>query len=154
MAAIRNVTLLISLNLKGLFLLILQLHGIIILWKINEKRLQDLATAINLIKRNIYLGKLRRIKQLRLFRKKRSCWNTPGRTEERWLKMINGESLPGRRKKKFRMLRNMFMSVLDELRPFLTPKLNTPNHWLSLECRKKFAMTPSYLKDGISQHGS
>ena len=91
-AVIRNVALLISLNLKGLISLILQLHGIIILWKINEKGLQDLVTAINLIKRNICLRKLRRIKQCRLFRKKRSCWNTPCRTEERWLKMKNAET--------------------------------------------------------------
>ena len=42
--------------------------------------------------------------------------------------MINGESLPGRWKKNFRMLRGMFIFVLDELRPFLTPKLNPPNH--------------------------
>ena len=110
-AVIRNVALLISLNLKGLFSLILQLHGIIILWKINEKGLQDLVTAINLIKRNICLRKLRRIKQCRLFRKKRSCWNTPCRTEERWLKMKNAESLPGGWKKNFSMLRDMFVCI-------------------------------------------
>ena len=48
-------------------LLILQLHGIIILCKINQKRLQDLATAMNLRKRSLYLRKLRGIKQRRLF---------------------------------------------------------------------------------------
>ena len=120
MATIRNVALLISLNLTALFSLILQLHGIIILWKINEKKLQDLATAMNLRKYNIYLQKLRRIKQRQLFHKKKSCWNTPGRTEEWWLKTINGESPPGRWKKNFRMTRDLFMSVLDELWPFLT----------------------------------
>ena len=59
MVAIRNVVLLISLNLALLFSLILQFHGIKILWKINQKILHDLATAINLRKRNIYLRKLR-----------------------------------------------------------------------------------------------
>ena len=48
-------------------LLILQLHGIIILCKINQKRLQDLATAMNLRKRSLYLRKLRGIKQCRRF---------------------------------------------------------------------------------------
>ena len=144
--AIRNVVLLLSLNLTALFSLILQLHGIIILWKIDEKRLQDLATAMNLRKRNIYLRKLRRIKQRRLFCKKRSCWNTPGRTEEWWLKMINGEYPPGRWKKNFRMSRDLLMSALDELRTFLRPKPNSPNH-RALSVEKKLAMTLYYLKD-------
>ena len=89
---------------------------------------------------------MRRIKQCRLFRKKRSCWNTPGRTEERWLKMINGESTPDRWKKNFRMSRDLFMSVLDELRPFLTPKPNSA-HDRALTAEKKLAMTLYYLKD-------
>ena len=144
--AIRNVVLLLSLNLTALFSLILQLHGIIILWKIDEKRLQDLATAMNLRKRNIYMRKLRRIKQRRLFCKKRSCWNTPGRTEEWWLKMINGESPPGRWKKNFRTSRDLLMSALDELWTFLRPKPNSPNH-RALSAEKKRAMTLYYLKD-------
>ena len=41
----------------------------------------------------------KRIKQHQLFCKKRSCWNTSGRTEEWWVKMINSEPLPGRWKK-------------------------------------------------------
>ena len=146
MAAIRNVALLVSLNLTVLFSLILKLHSITITWKFNEKRLQDLTTAMNLRKRNIYLRKLRRIRQCRLFRKKRSCWNTPGCTEEWWLNMINGESPPGRWKKNFRMSRDLFMSVLDEFRPFLTPKPNSHNH-RALTADKKLAMTLYYLKD-------
>ena len=111
-----------------------------------KKMLQDLATAMNLRKCNIYLWKLRRIKQRRLFRKKRSCWNTPGCTEDWWLKMINGESPPGRWKKNFRMSRNLFMSVLDELWPFLMPKPNSPNH-RALSAEKKLTTTLYYLKD-------
>ena len=40
----------------------------------------------------------------------------------------------------------MFMSVLDELLPFLTPKPNSPNH-RALSAEKKLSMTLYYLKD-------
>ena len=63
LAAIKSVVPLITLDLTELFSLILQLHGIIVLWKFNEKRIQHLAAAMNLRKRNLYLRKPRKIKK-------------------------------------------------------------------------------------------
>ena len=57
MATVRNVALLVSPNLTALVSSIFQIDGMISLWKINEKSLQDLATAMNLRKCNIYLQK-------------------------------------------------------------------------------------------------
>ena len=38
------------------------------------------------------------------------------------------------------------MSVLDEMRPFLAPNPNFPNHW-ALSAEKPLVLTLYYLKD-------
>ena len=60
--------------------------------------------------------------------------------------MINGESPIDRWKKSFRMSRDLFMSIVDELQPFQTPKPNSLHHKVLIE-EKKFVMTLYYLKD-------
>ena len=42
--------------------------------------------------------------------------------------MINGQSPPDRWKKNLRISRDLFISVVEELRPFLTPITNSLNH--------------------------
>ena len=90
-----------SLNHTLLFSLILQLYGIIILQKLNEKKiLQDLATDVNLRKRSINLRKLRKgLSSVNFFVRKGVAGIPQAVLEEWWVKMMNGEPLPGRWKK-------------------------------------------------------
>lgn len=48
--------------------------------------------------------------------------------------------------KKLQDPKRFFMSVLDEMRPFLTPNPNFPNHW-ALSAEKPLVLTLYYLKD-------
>jgi predicted DNA-binding protein YlxM (UPF0122 family) len=60
--------------------------------------------------------------------------------------MMNN-SLPNEEwKKNFRLSRTQFFKLLDEQRPYITPKPNSPNY-RSLPAQKKLAMTLYYLKD-------
>ena len=135
-----------GLNLIALFSLLLQLHGLIILWKMNQKRLQDIMVVLNLKKRNYHLQKLKLIRYRRLCRRKRRCWNIRGRTDEWWCKMINGESPSDNWKKNFRFSKVAFMNLVDELRPYITPSPLSPNR-RALSAEKKLAITLYYLKD-------
>ena len=79
-------------------------------------------------------------------RKKRSVWVANGRTEEWWSKMM-GEDIPNSCwKKNFRMSKECFLELADNLRTTISPKGNSPNYrFLSTE--KKLAVTLYYLKD-------
>ena len=68
---------------------------------------------------NASVARLLRIRR-RINRRGR-MWRSSGRTEQWWLNLFNG-ILPEREwKKNLRMNRAVFMSVADELRPFLQP---------------------------------
>ena len=66
--------------------------------------------------------------------------------------MINGESPPGRWKKNFRTSRDLFMSIVDELRPFLTPKHNSLNHRALIAEKKTHHDTLLSERHGFSQY--
>jgi hypothetical protein len=63
--------------------------------------------------------------------------------------MMNN-SLPNEEwKKNFRLSRTKFFKLLDEQRPYITPKPNSPNY-RSLPAQKKLAITLYYFKDTCS----
>ena len=69
---------------------------------------------------NAAAARLRRIRR-RIVRRRGRVWRNSGRTELWWLNLYNG-ILPEREwKKNLRMDRAVFMSLADELRPFLEP---------------------------------
>ena len=73
-------------------------------------------------------------------------WRNSERTEQWWLNLFNG-ILPEREwKKNLRMDRAVFMSVVDELRPFLQPG-RSPRGLDVLSVEKQLAMTLYFLKD-------
>ena len=108
--------------------------------------MQDIMVVLNLKKRNYHLQKLKQMRQRRLCRRKRSCWNIRGRTEEWWSKMITGELSSENWKKNFRFSLAAFMNLVDELRPYITPSPLSPNQ-KALSAEKKLAITLYYLKD-------
>ena len=126
--------------------LVMQLHGLIVMWKINEKKRNDTLMASVQNKRNFYLRKMKQARLRRLRRCKRCCWVKPGRTEQWWMNMINGTAPEEFWQKNFRMSREEFMELEKELQPYISPSPLSPN-FRSLSCAKKLGITLYYLKD-------
>ena len=59
--------------------------------------------------------------------------------------MWNEETLPSEWNENFRMPREQFIMLADELSPFISPDASAPRMRLSFE--KKLAITLHYLKD-------
>lgn len=104
-----------------------------------HKRLSSFVRSQNIAKKSIFRRKS--IKP----RKKRRWWVAPGRTESWWIQMISGEAPPEEWKKNFRMSREDFSKLCDELLPFITPDSNSPR--LGIEPEKRLAVCLYYLKD-------
>ncbi len=60
--------------------------------------------------------------------------------------MIDGEALTETWRKNFRLSREEFSTLLEELRPYITPDPKSPNY-RALSSEKKLAVTLYYLKD-------
>ncbi|CAB4035871.1 Hypothetical predicted protein, partial [Paramuricea clavata] len=67
-------------------------------------------------------------------------------TEEWWQNMISGEAPEETWKNNFRLPREVFMEFAEELRPYISPNLSSPNY-RALSAEKKLALTLYYLKD-------
>ena len=82
----------ICLQLICFLCILIQLYGLILLHKLNERRLQEavLLCQAHLRKGNYFLMRLKKIKQQRLRKAKRKHWLKPGRTDQWWQNMLNG----------------------------------------------------------------
>ena len=107
--------------------------------KWRENHVKRLVTDDHMAKRFICLRKRRNS------RRKRRWWIAPGRTDLWWKKMISGEAPAEEWKKNFRITRQDFIKLLDELRPFISPDSNSPR--VGLEADKRLAIALYYLKD-------
>ena len=97
-------------------------------------------------KRSALYRKLKIARQRRLMRRNRGCWFKPGRTEQWWRNMISGATPEEAWKKNFRLTREDFMDLAEQLRPYTSPNLSSPNYRV-LSTEKKLAITLYYLKD-------
>jgi len=86
------------------------------------------------------------LKLRRLRRKERSRWVNEGITDQWWQNMITGISPEEDGKKNFRMARQEFNKLCDELRPKISPNSKSPNR-RALSVEEKVALTLYYLKD-------
>ena len=136
----------ICLQLISLLCIFVQLYGLILLYKLNERHLQEALCKANLRKRNYFLKRLKKIKQRRLRRKKRKYWFKPGRTDQWWQNMLNGVAPQEEWKKNFRMTKESFLEMVKKLRPLIAPNPNSPNSRV-VSVEKKLAVTLYYLKD-------
>ena len=59
-------------------------------------------------------------------RKKKRFWMKPGRTNLWWRNMKEDKCLEEDCKKNFRMSKVVFLKLVDELRPFISPNLRSP----------------------------
>ena len=124
----------------------LQIQGICIILQCYVFVRSDILLKSLLARRNLHLNRLKNQNMLRLMRSPRSVWYKTGRTDQWWVNMID-HSLPDEEwKKNFRLSRTQFFSLLEELRPYISSKANSPNY-RSLRARKKLAITLYYLKD-------
>ena len=97
-------------------------------------------------RKRCYLRKRRNLQARPLRRKRRSVWVINGRTDQWWQNMI-GEDVPDWCwKKNFRMSKECFLELANELRPFLAPNPDSPNR-RALSKEKRLAITLYYLKD-------
>lgn len=126
--------------------MILQLYGVISLWKMHLRRQEDTICSLLLRKKSYWLRKLKRSRQRYLRRKKCSCWTKPGRTAPWWENILNGVSPEESWKKNFRMSRKDFMELATELRPYISPRPGSPNY-RCLTTETKVAITLYCLKD-------
>lgn len=78
-------------------------------------------------------------------RKSPSFWITPGRSDIWWKNILNGISAPEEWKENFRLTKDSFFDLCEELRPFLTKistRLREP-----IPVEKQVAVTLYYLAE-------
>ena len=69
----------------------------------------------------------------KLRRQKRSTWVKNGRTEAWWINMISGITPADEWKRNFRMAREEFQNLCEELRPYISPGHSPNYHALPVE---------------------
>ena len=148
MANKQNLLFMTSLQISMFLLLIFQQYYFLIIWKINEINRNAQLFYFLQRKRRYVLQKLKIARRRRLARRigKRRCWVTSGRTDQWWQNMISGIAPEDRWIKNFRMTREKFYELVEELRPYISPDQSTPNY-RALTTDKKVAVTLYYLKD-------
>ena len=135
MADMKTFLMSMPLNFYSISSLISQVNNLILLWNINQRKFLTLAITNSLSKQNFYSPKLKRLRRRRNLRKKRSCWHQPGRTDLWWENIRNGISPSESLKKNFRLSKEEFMVLSDELRPYhIKPSFSKLTF---LECGKK-----------------
>lgn len=65
-------------------------------------------------------------KQLKTTPKKRRWWVAPGRSDKWWIIMLSGEAIAEEWMKNFRMPREQFEALADELSPHISPDPSSP----------------------------
>ena len=75
----------------------------------------------------------------------RTCWVRPGRTDVWWQNFLNDVVVAKEWKENFRMGKNNFFKLCDELNPFLEKKSTSMRHSISVE--KQVTVTLYYLAD-------
>ena len=132
--------------LGALSCLVLQLQTLLFLWKFEEiRRNNNLVTSI-LRRRRYFIQKLKRRRERNLLKKKRSCWYKPGRTSLWWDNILTGIAPHECWKKNFRLSKDLFFKLHDEISPYISPDLKTPNH-RALSSKTKLALTLYFFKD-------
>ena len=98
----------------------LQCHGMLLCYLLIARQRQQ-ATMLNAaLEYNRALAQLRHMKR-RMVRRRR-LRRKPGRTDQWWRNLFEGRMLESEWKKNFRMSRDVFMILVDEVRRFLEPR--------------------------------
>ena len=114
--------------------LLIQLNGFIQLFLLRKFRMRKKVLAILSVTSNPFISPSSASRRKITIRKRKRFWIKPGRTDLWWLHMINGLSLAEDWKKNFRMSKDNFLKLVDELRPFISPDPNSPRPGISVSC--------------------
>ena len=144
--AATNVISVITMSLTSIVTLSSQLQSLILLWKLHMSKMENFNNNLLLRKRSYSLQKMKRARERRINRKKRSCWFKQGRTDLWWQNILTGVAPYETWKKNFRMTCHVFQHLVNELRPYISPDPLSPN-CRALSPEKKVAITLYYLKD-------
>ena len=107
----------------------------------------NMLLASHLTKRKSYWWKRLKFNAIRQAnRKRRTTWYVKGRTDKWWDNMISGRLPEDNWKKTFRMSREKFEQLVNELNPWIAPDPRSPNH-RAISSMKKVGITLYYLKD-------
>ena len=85
------------------------------------------------------------IKRNRSLRRPRRFWNRPGRSSSRWDNFTNGYVVQEEWKENFRMSKENFSKLCDQVRPYLEKRVTNMRAPISVE--KQVAVTLYYLAD-------
>ena len=101
--------------------------------KVTLKKKKSLILAmanVNSTARNAeMLSRRRKIPQRRRF------WVKPGRSDKWWQNMMDRKCVSDEWKKNFRMPKEQFMELVDELGPYISPSPNSPRPSITAEKR-------------------
>lgn len=133
-------------SLQSIITLSAQLQGLLVLWKLHMSKMDTLNSNFLLRKRSYLLQKMKRARNRRLLRKKRSCWFKQGRTDLWWQNILTGVAPSETWKKNFRMSSSLFKKLVSDLCIYISPDPLSPNR-RALSAEKKVAIALYYLKD-------
>lgn len=124
---------------------VLQLASqILSLYLLQLQRQQDFLMAQIALRKNAFV--IRGRQKRRGQRKPRASWKKPGRIDRWWINLWQGYLPEDEWKYNLRMSREVFMKLVEELRPFISPDPRSPNR-TALSAEKKLAQTLYFLKD-------
>ena len=126
--------------------LLFQMCEMLVLYAIRRKHDNERIVAYYGSRRNALFKSLRHKHLFRPLRKKKSIWVKQGRTDKWWKNMMLGMLPADCWKKNFRMPKEQFLNLCEELRPFISPSQASPNY-RKISIEKKVALTLYYLKD-------
>ena len=142
----KQVIALVTTSLSSVISYLLHVKSIILLHRLRRLQIDSMNLYCLLRQNNYKIQKLRRKRERRLLRKKRSCWYQSGRTDLWWQNILTGISPPESWKKNFRLNNYLFNELVNLLRPFLSPNPMSPNY-RAIPIEKRIALTLYYLKD-------
>jgi hypothetical protein len=145
MEVLKRLTMLVLLAKQSIFVLCTQAAQIMFTHQNHQMRTLHAIQQILETKRKMRRRK-RLLLGLRKDRKKRNTWVANGRTDQWWNNMLGDDISDQCWKKNFRMTKEAFLKLADEIRDLVSPSTNTPNYRF-LTTEKKLAITLYYLKD-------
>ena len=128
MAAIgKKIHSIVTITLTGVITQIMHLKSSIVLYKLQKLKFDNVYKILILSKRSRSLLKMKQARERSLKRKNRSCWFKSGRTDLWWQNITTGVALSDAWKKNFRLPRLLFMDLVSESSPYVSPDPFSPN---------------------------
>ena len=110
------------------FAIFFRIHSLLFLTIMYQKNKNDNFIRILLARKRYLSRKDKILKKRSLCRRSRSIWFKTGRTDHWWRNMISTQSSDQDWKSNFRMSRELFFELVEELRSYISPDPRSPNY--------------------------